>query len=580
METIKISLNKPVYGTIDIPVYCFYETEENLNIVVADDSYTGLTVDQEVSLQRKANRGGYIHLVTEKFLIKEMQSRTIVLDKPSINKLRLVSYSEFLDTEGEQKGLILQFDKPHNVFLQDITTNKPKIWLEAFDVDGKRLWKKDNISIYKEPYGVAQTVDLFSYEEGEGCDTGMVDVTYTYLPESFLLDTVMLSGETETSLKCDKIDYMKFVIESDSKIREYNPYYYMIGDYKYPNADIKEKRLECAFWVDKLHGDNKVASVVKKASYWNVPVGLEKDIDWRMMDMADDNLFALADRAAASSVPDVINMERVQCVPSTNTRGSIATALTLNFHFRKRVEKEVLSSGDIVYDDGWHIDEESWWNGMEGDDVGGFMTASGRVSDMLGYIGFDDNDVFYRKSALSKSFVRLSFYNTNEVMSHSLMTYNTVYFSVGDIHGALLKQMRERNEGSITATTSAVFTDVPESSGRLDTRLTITSEMDTTKSAEGFNVYLFKSDVPQNSTTTIYMKVEFNHAKFGKTIPFLALGNGQKVTVDNYLSALYIPVQIRYINDRYTYYFPTANNNTAEKSITINLYEPRITDGD
>ena len=578
METIKISLNKPVYGTIDIPVYCFYETEENLNIVVADDSYTGLTVDQEVSLQRKANRGGYIHLVTEKFLIKEMQSRTIVLDKPSINKLRLVSYSEFLDTEGEQKGLILQFDKPHNVFLQDITTNKPKIWLEAFDIDGKMLWKKDNISIYKEPYGVAQTVDLFSYENGEGCDAGTVDVTYTYLPESFLLDTVMLSGETEASLKCDKIDYVKFVIESDSKIREYNPYYYMIGDYKYPNADIKEKRLECAFWVDKLHGDDKVASVVKKASYWNVPVGLEKDIDWRMMDMADDNLFALADRAAASSIPEVINMERVQCVPSTNTRGSIATALTLNFHFRKRVEKEVLTSGDIVYDDGWHIDEESWWNGMEGDDIGEFMTASGRVSDMLGYIGFDDNDVFYRKSALSKSFVRLSFYNTNEVMSHSLMTYNTVYFSVGDIHGALLKQMRERNEGSITATTSAVFTDVPESSGRLDTRLTITSEMDTTKSAEGFNMYLFKSDIPQNSTTTIYMKVEFNHAKFGKTIPFLALGNGQKVTVDNYLSALYIPVQIRYINDRYTYYFPTAINNAAEKSITINLYEPRITD--
>lgn len=578
METIKISLNKPVYGTIDIPVYCFYETAENLNIVVADDSYTGLTVDQEVSLQRKANRGGYIHLVTEKFLIKEMQSRTIVLDKPSINKLRLVSHSEFLDIEGEQKGLILKFDKPHNVFLQDITTNKPKIWIEAFDIDGKLLWKKGNISIYKEPYGVAQTVDLFSYENGEGCDAGTVDVTYTYLPESFLLDTVMLSGETETSLKCDKIDYVKFVIESDSKIREYNPYYYMIGDYKYPNADIKEKRLECAFWVDKLHGDDKVASVVKKASYWNVPVGLEKDIDWRMMDMADDNLFALADRAAASSIPEVINMERVQCVPSTNTRGSIATALTLNFHFRKRVEKEVLLSGDIVYDDGWHIDEESWWNGMEGDDIGEFMTASGRVSDMLGYIGFDDNDVFYRKSALSKSFVRLSFYNTNEVMSHSLMTYNTVYFSVGDIHGALLKQMRERNEGSITATTSAVFTDVPESSGRLDTRLTITSEMDTTKSAEGFNMYLFKSDIPQNSTTTIYMKVEFNHAKFGKTIPFLALGNGQKVTVDNYLSALYIPVQIRYINDRYTYYFPTAINNAAEKSITINLYEPRITD--
>ena len=76
------------------------------------------------------------------------------------------------------------------------------------------------------------------------------------------------------------------------------------------------------------------------------------------------------------------------------------------------------------------------------------------------------------------------------------------------------------------------------------------------------------------------MKVEFNHAKFGKTIPFLLLANGQEVNVENYLSSLYIPVHIRYINDRYTYFFPTAINNSADKTITINLYEARTSDDD
>ena len=158
------------------------------------------------------------------------------------------------------------------------------------------------------------------------------------------------------------------------------------------------------------------------------------------------------------------------------------------------------------------------------------------------------------------------------------MTYNTVFMPSGDLYGALLKQKSERYEGSISATTSAVFTDVPSVSGRLDTQLRITSEVDATQSAEGFNVYLFDSDIPQNSTRTIYMKVEFNHAKYGKTIPLVMMGMDDKITVKNYLSSLYIPVIIQYINNRYTYYFPTAINSKATRQIIINLYEPKLSD--
>lgn len=578
MDTLRISLKKPVYGSIDLPVYCFYEANDQLYIVIGDDSYASLSVGQIVSLMRRADRGGYTHLISEDFEIKEFSNRTIVIDKPTTNILHLDTYVDYINTDDEPAGMILTFKEPHNVFLQDIVAKKPEICLEAYDVDGKILWRKRNIDITISPYGVAQTSDLYRYDEGEGCAAGTIDATYTYLPQFFYLNSVTLMDETETSLQCDKIDYLKFTCDNKGRISNYNPYYFSASAYTTPNMDIEEERLECMFWTDRLHGDTQVASLTKKASYWNVPVGLEADVDWRIMDKDDSALLSLADRIIDSSIPDTINMERVKCVPVTDLDGSPATAITINFHFRQRVEKERLDSGDIVYDEGWHVNEDGYWNGMEDDDVGAFLTASGSVSDMLGYLDFSDNDVFYRKSALSKSFARLSFYSSNEVMSHSLMTYNTVFMPSGDLYGALLKQKSERYEGSISATTSAVFTDVPSVSGRLDTQLRITSEVDATQSAEGFNVYLFDSDIPQNSTRTIYMKVEFNHAKYGKTIPLVMMGMNDKITVKNYLSSLYIPVIIQYINNRYTYYFPTAINSKATRQIIINLYEPKLSD--
>ena len=58
METVKISLNKPIYGSSDIPVYNIYETKDNLNVVVSDDTYARFAVGMTVYLKRYANRGG------------------------------------------------------------------------------------------------------------------------------------------------------------------------------------------------------------------------------------------------------------------------------------------------------------------------------------------------------------------------------------------------------------------------------------------------------------------------------------------------------------------------------------------
>jgi hypothetical protein len=109
------------------------------------------------------------------------------------------------------------------------------------------------------------------------------------------------------------------------------------------------------------------------------------------------------------------------------------------------------------------------------------------------------------------------------------------------------------------------------------------------KSSEGFYLYLF----PEYIGKTIYMKVEFNHAGYGRTIPLVYIKNGKlpisymfkkengKVITKNDLSDLYndmyIPITIGYdeINNDYIYSYDVPIPAIGEKTV-INLYEPKI----
>ena len=121
----------------------------------------------------------------------------------------------------------------------------------------------------------------------------------------------------------------------------------------------------------------------------------------------------------------------------------------------------------------------------------------------------------------------------------------------------------------------------------LDTKIDITSEKDSMSSSEGFNVYLFADDADKvdegKDYRTIYMKVEFNHAGYGKTIPMIIWPKNENdeyvsLTLDNFLSSLYIPVILKYSDGKYTYSIPSAKNEGGK--ITMNLFEPKIDTSD
>ena len=296
---------------------------------------------------------------------------------------------------------------------------------------------------------------------------------------------------------------------------------------------------------------------------------------------------------------------------------TVATSITMSFHFRERqkisgeTEQDILllrkrntnlTSGN-VYSDGWYINPDSgdtiWWNGFKSnsstfpnDDFEDFMKESGLTSDLIGCLNFTDNDIFYKKKKVSQSFVRLSFYNSPDPIEQKLLYYSTIFIDATELYGKYVKQLmymedndlfNEKKNKDLNLNAAVVFCS---GGTRLDTKMVITNEFDRTKSSEGFNLYLFAEDKNfnlENGEKTIYMKVEFNHAGNGKTLPMIMwpkkLINGKweyvPLTTDNFIENLYIPIKLTYINDRYVYYIPDAYKN-ENGNIDLVLFEPKI----
>lgn len=282
-----------------------------------------------------------------------------------------------------------------------------------------------------------------------------------------------------------------------------------------------------------------------------------------------------------------------------------ATKISFYLHFIKRAEipdkertlaNSIHTSGNVYYDT-WHIDAEEketiWWNNFgyyedtfSNEKFTGFYNVNGKKSDLIGYLNFTDDDIYYRKNKVSQSFLRLSFYNSKDPYAQKLLYYSTIFLDEGELYSKYIKQLQDvdfkiyKNSNMVQNRNAMVV--LYTGGTRVDTKIEVTNEYDRTKSSEGFNIYLFAEDRTfelENGEKTIYMKVEFNHAGNGKTIPLIMwpkdnYGAFCPLTTENFIDALYIPVKIAYINGRYVYNIVGAENTNDEMALI--LFEPKL----
>lgn len=299
--------------------------------------------------------------------------------------------------------------------------------------------------------------------------------------------------------------------------------------------------------------------------YNNSPVcsiNLPLSIKFRT-DLQKEQLMAdyLTDRKA-KSINKINDMEKdvyhpVQWDNEKNEKKNDIYQLIFNLHFREH-----------RYDD-WNAAPDSYWNGVindptakENDDKLRLMNNSNEEelgffsygndnwkrsdqSDLLSYLNFTNEDVRYQKSKLKKSFLRLLFFDSMNPADQNLLAYSTVFidsgalfskyvrhfegegFSALNYNGEIvlststdLNGIRINREPMIGKETYEEFKDDLEDV-RLSSQFVIKDKYNSTTSSEGFYLYLWRDNDNGIIPSDLYMKVEFNHAGYGRTIPFM-----------------------------------------------------------
>ena len=209
--------------------------------------------------------------------------------------------------------------------------------------------------------------------------------------------------------------------------------------------------------------------------------------------------------------------------------------------------------------------------------------------DDVNTLWFEENDVYYQKKKISKSFIRISIVDTPKVGMQSLLMYSTIFLDAGKLY---TDYIRNKAIGS-------------EATGqtRIDATFSCTDKYDMMGCSEGFYLYLFKDEIEteDDEWTYLYMKIDFNNAKFGESIQmsfnenpdgyYTTTSGASFVDMNALFNDMYTKIGIRYNTEkkRYEWCFVIDEEKenvriTDDGEAILTLFEPLTnnykTDGD
>lgn len=302
--------------------------------------------------------------------------------------------------------------------------------------------------------------------------------------------------------------------------------------------------------------------------------------------------------------------------------------LRFNLHFRTRN----LDNWKIIEDDrefsdfdtpnslmsNWFITDYKYYSAMLGNP---YLHNS---SDLLGFVNFSTSEIKNQASKLAKSFLRLSYYSTNNPNTQVLLATSTIFFNeslaykkfidahrnselvyadVNELQESEYETMAEYQEACTGETTAQVsgksisnFTEVVgddflNDAIRLSSRFIVDDKNLTDTSSEGYYIYMFKEYTRKLHEATIYLKVEFNHAGIGKTIPFMLPREGETplyvhktqdrdtlmngFRMQDIYNQIYIPIRVIYDenSNKYVYYLPDNLRENDELGVENEIME-------
>lgn len=181
----------------------------------------------------------------------------------------------------------------------------------------------------------------------------------------------------------------------------------------------------------------------------------------------------------------------------------------------------------------------------------------------LSEIGFTKEDVSNKRNKLSKSFLRLSFYDSMDLKTQNLLFYSTIFVDSDDMYGQYL------NTGVTFSNIGVSFSvENPKLSKKI-------------KSFEGYNIYLFKDELSKTTKKSIYMRVDFNNASNGRSILFTrrdATLNNNGYTMKEIHNMMFFEIVCEFNENmnQYVWYFKDLIGKKLETSNTDDPYVKNV----
>lgn len=605
MKTFKISkINNEVSTVAKLNNPVIVTSGNDLCLIINRQDGLELIAGGKIKFEKYASgNSGQMILVCEedapiKTIVEEGDKKYVYFEYVYIKPLTVASFLNITSTD--HYNYKFYFTTPHNMVADDlIERNAYKIYVRR----GQNVLEFSDLA-FCYPNELVKGENIIRMD-GECC----IDITKRFNYETMERDSILAKTKRVISGSDFKPEY------GDQVLFETNPYFHVEGN----NAVLFSN-----------------VNVCKYTDFMGLGIVLEQDYDAKRMFQEYQVNELYVNKIKRSIIPDFIDLEKVKYapaffeeIPNDETEDPddvivkmfLATGLTFNLHFRTRVSGSTTEGGLIdedtakyTFEDTWHLsDVTETWNGNGVDrptikredlyDDEEFVNSS----NLIGYLGFTDEDVYNQKNRIKKTFIRLSFYDSKDPLTQNLLYYSTIFLDSGDLFGKFVKRKawlsedEDYDEALNPVVWSSASTSDPCSA--VTCQMMVNDEYDMTRSGEGFNLYLFRADAPiENELQNIYMKVEFNHAGYGRTVPLIRWpkelgadgkeslnGNARKLTMGTYLDALYIPIQITLTDMGYVYSFPNAisaedDSKGGRKNgivwenerLVLNLFEPMI----
>ena len=260
----------------------------------------------------------------------------------------------------------------------------------------------------------------------------------------------------------------------------------------------------------------------------NVPIVNTFETTLYQMDLLNEHFVEAEKKKAINRITDIEKDVYYPCISNEGqTSFTDAYNIKFNLHFREH------------RGDDWIVENEAMWNCVELDNNGKARIADGNLtrdnmSDLLTFLGFTNNDVHYQKNKLKKSFLRLLFFDSTNPANQNMLGYSTIFFNTGDLFAKYIRYIENEDYTAVNADKMEYgkYNPSPNKIGirvdreswddetRLSSQLVVKNKNLSNATSEGFYLYIWKDNemaLPQD----LFMKVEFNHAGYGRTVPFM-----------------------------------------------------------